>query len=109
MSLVGSRLLKSGCFIGKLTVEQVLKSFSGRNNSLKPPVFGFCNSLPYDPEIARAESLDLIGFVFIGIQKCKKILPRFFFCFWAAIIYRFTNYFGILIFLFSTIAGVPTC
>ena len=108
MFLAGSRLLKSGCFIGKLTVEQVLKSFSGRNNSLKPPVFGFCNSLPYDPEIARLESLDLFGFVFIGIQKYKKILPSFF-CFWATIIYRFTNYFGILIFLFSNIAGVPTC
>ena len=109
MFLAGSRLLKSGCFIGKLTVEQVLKSFSGRNNSLKPPVFGFCNSLPYDPEIARAESLDLFGFVLIGIQKCKKILAIFFVCFWAAIIYRFTNYFGILISLFSNIAGVPTC
>ena len=30
-------------FVGKFTVEQVLKSFSGRNNSLKPPVFGRIN------------------------------------------------------------------
>ena len=27
--------------------EQVLKSFSGRNNFLEPPVFGFTNSLPH--------------------------------------------------------------
>ena len=37
-------------FYGKFTVEKVLKSFSGRNNSLKPPVFGFGDSLSYNLE-----------------------------------------------------------
>ena len=34
-------------FFGKFTEEQVLKTFSGRNNSLKPPFFGFCDSLSF--------------------------------------------------------------
>ena len=34
-------------FFGKFTAEQVLKSFLGRNNSLKPPVFDVCDSLPF--------------------------------------------------------------
>ena len=37
----------------EFTLEQVLKSFSGRNNSLKPPVFGFCDSLPFGLEESR--------------------------------------------------------
>ena len=41
ISLVGFQTSKTGCFFGKFTAEQVLKSFSGRNNSLKPPFFGF--------------------------------------------------------------------
>ena len=40
-------------FFGRFTAEQVLKSFSGRNNSLKPPVFGFCDSLPFGLEESR--------------------------------------------------------
>ena len=43
MSLVGFQ----ASYIGKFTVEQVLKSFSGRINSLEPLVFGFSNSVPY--------------------------------------------------------------
>ena len=50
-----SRPPKSGCFFGKFTVEQVLKSFLGRNNSQKPLAFGFCGSLPHDLE----ESIEL--------------------------------------------------
>ena len=34
-------------FFGKFTAEQVLKSFLGRNNSLKPPVFDVCDSLSF--------------------------------------------------------------
>ena len=49
-----SRPPKSGCFFGKFTVEQVLKSFSGRNN-FKPPVFEFCDSLPFGLEELREE------------------------------------------------------
>ena len=48
-----SKSPKSGCFLGKFTVEQVLKSFSGRNYSLKPPVFGFCDSLLFGLEESR--------------------------------------------------------
>ena len=50
-----SRPPKPGCFFIKFTVEKVLKSFSGRNNSLEPPVFGFCDCLLYDLE----ESIEL--------------------------------------------------
>ena len=39
MSLVGFQASKIWMLFGKFTVEQVLKSFSGRNNPLKPPVF----------------------------------------------------------------------
>ena len=42
-------------FFGKFTVEQVLKSFLGRNNSQEPLAFGFCGSLPHDLE----ESIEL--------------------------------------------------
>ena len=35
-----SRPPKCGCSFGKFTLEQVLKSLSVKNNSLKPPVFG---------------------------------------------------------------------
>ena len=48
-----SRPLKSGCFFGKFTVEQVLKSFSGRNSFLKSSVFGFYNTLSYDLEKSK--------------------------------------------------------
>ena len=44
-------------FFGKFTVGQVLKSFSGTNDTLKPPVFGFCDSLPFGLE--NQESLEL--------------------------------------------------
>ena len=50
MSLVGFEASKIWMFFGKFTAEQVLKSFSGRNNCLKSPVFEFCDSLPYDLE-----------------------------------------------------------
>ena len=37
----------------EFTLEQVLKSFSGRNNSLEPHIFGSSNSLPYGLEESR--------------------------------------------------------
>ena len=37
----------------EFTVEQVLKSFSGRNNFPEPHVFGFSNSLPHGLEESR--------------------------------------------------------
>ena len=40
-------------FSGKFTVELVWKSFSGRNNSLELPIFGFSNSLPHGHEESR--------------------------------------------------------
>ena len=48
-----SRPPNSRCFFGKFTLEQVLKSFSGRNNSLKPSVFGFCVSLSFRLQESR--------------------------------------------------------
>ena len=50
-----SRPPKYGCFFEKFTVEQILKSFSGRNNSLKPLVFEFSDSLSYGLQV---ENLD---------------------------------------------------
>ena len=86
-----------------------MKSFLGRHNSLKPPVFGFCGSLLYDLE-ESIEVRALISWVFwfIGIQKCKKFLPKLFV--FLSCHYGFTNYFDILIFLISNIpGGVPSC
>ena len=40
-------------FFGKFTVELVLKSFLGRNDSLEPAVLGFSNTLLYVPERLR--------------------------------------------------------
>ena len=37
-------------FWGKFTAELVLKSFSGGNDSLEPPVLGLSNSLLYGLE-----------------------------------------------------------
>ena len=51
-------------------LKQVLKLFSGRNNSLKPPVFGFFNSFPFGLEESKELSgLDYFGFGLVGIQK----------------------------------------
>ena len=51
MSVVGFQTSKIWMFFfGKLTVEQVLNFFPGRKNSLELPVFGFCDSFPYDLE-----------------------------------------------------------
>ena len=41
MSLVGFYAYKMYMFFQKFTAEQVLKSFLGRNNSLKPPFSDF--------------------------------------------------------------------
>ena len=45
--LIGFQASKTWFFL------QVLKSFSGRNNCLKPPVLGFCDSLPFGLEEPR--------------------------------------------------------
>ena len=69
--------LQNQDFFGKYTVEQVLKSFSGRNHSLKLPVLGFCDSLPYDLE----EPIELrVLVVKFWVEKCKKILSAIVFC-----------------------------
>ena len=57
MSSVGFQAPKIWMFFGKFTGDQVLKSFSGRNNFLKP-AFGFCDSFPFGLEESRVESLD---------------------------------------------------
>ena len=53
MSLVGFQASKIWMFFGKFTVEQVLKSFSGRNSFLKSAVFGFYDTLSYDLEKSK--------------------------------------------------------
>ena len=94
-------------FSGKLTVEQVLKSFLGRNNSLTLPVFGFCDSLPQDLE----ESLELTALIswvlgLYAFRYARRFCQNF--CLFLSCHYGFTNYFNILI-LFSNIqGGVPT-
>ena len=86
-----------------------MKPFLGRSNSLKPPVFGFCDSLPYDLE----ESIKLRALIcgVLGLQafkNAKKNWPKFFV--FLSCHYGFTNYFDIIIFLFSIIPRqVSTC
>ena len=53
LSLVGFQASKICMFFRKFTAEQVLKSFLRINNSLKPPLFGFCDSLPIILEESR--------------------------------------------------------
>ena len=48
-----SRCPKPGSFFGKFTVQQVLKSFDSRNNSLEPLAVGFSNSYLYAVEKSR--------------------------------------------------------
>ena len=43
----------SGCFFGKFTVQQILKSFFSRNDSLEPSVIRFYYSFPYVLEKPR--------------------------------------------------------
>ena len=57
MSSVGFQASKIWTFFENLTVELVLKLFSGRNNSLEPPVFLFSNSGLYGLE----ESIKRVG------------------------------------------------
>ena len=53
MSLAGFQAFKIDMIFGKLTADQDLKSFLGKNNSLKPLFFGFCDSLPFGLEESR--------------------------------------------------------
>ena len=92
-----------------ITVEQVLKSFSGRNYSLRPPVFAFCDSLLFGLEESR-ELRALIGFGVIGIQTCKKLLPTTFLFAFLNCHYGFAKCFEILIFFSNIIPRrVSTC
>ena len=80
MSLVGFLAFKIYIFFGKFTAEQVLESFLDRNNSLKPLVFGFCDSPSFGLEESR-ELRALIGWV-LGNRhsKMQKISAQIFFC-----------------------------
>ena len=109
MSLVGFQASKIWIFFGKLFMEQVLKSFSGRNNSLKPLLFRFCNSLPYNLEESIELRVLIVTFWVYRHSKMQKNLLAFF-CVYLSCHYGFTNYFDILIFLFPSIipGGIPT-
>ena len=81
MSSVGFRASKIWIFFGKLTAEQVLKSFSGRSNSLKPTVSGFSNSLLFGLGKSRVEKPCLVGFWGNRHSKTQKISAKSFFVF----------------------------
>ena len=72
-------------------MEQVLKSFPGRNNFLKPPVFGFCDSLPHDLE----ESIELRALtswvLVLKAFKNEKIAANNFFKLFFSYHYGFNN------------------
>ena len=53
MSSFGFQAFKAWIFLRKFTVKQDLKSFSGRNNSVEPSVYRFCNSLSYGLEESK--------------------------------------------------------
>ena len=89
---------------GKFTVKQVLKSFSGRNNSQGPFVFGFCNSLSYGLEKSR-ELRILINWVLVNMHsKIQNNSANNFFCFFCAAIMDLLSilkYFECFLFLIS--------
>ena len=88
-----SRSPKSGCFFGKIFVELVYKPFSGKNNSLEPPVFWFSNTLPCGLEESR-ELISLIRWV-LGNRYSKiwKISANNFFFAFLSDHYGFRNCF----------------
>ena len=53
MLLIGFQASKIWIFFGTFFAEQVLKSFSDRNNSLEPLVFEISNSLTYGLDESR--------------------------------------------------------
>ena len=65
-------------FSGKFTMMQVLKSFPGRINSLKPPVFGFCHCFPFGLEESR-ELRGLIRWVCHVFAESQKSICLLFF------------------------------
>ena len=76
-----SRPAKFECFFWKITMVLNLKPFSGRNNSLEALFLDFAivfymiwkNQESWEPWSG--------GLELIGIQICKKLLPRIFFIF----------------------------
>ena len=96
---------------GKFTCGASFESFPGRTNSLKPPVFSFCNSLPLLWKNQGSWQLwwDLFG----GNSRHSKMqnisATCFLFFFALSRHYGFTNCFEILNFVFSNIPrGVST-
>ena len=54
-------------------MELILKSFSGRNNFIEAPDFGFSNSLPYNLEESIEFRAFLVGFLVNRHSKMQKI------------------------------------
>ena len=73
MSLVCFQVSKIWTFSGKFTAELILKSFSGRSNSIEAPVFGFSDSLPYDLEESIEFRAFLVGFWVNRHSEMQKI------------------------------------
>ena len=83
ISLVGFQASKIWMcfFLAKFTAEQqVLKLFSGRSNSLEPPVFRFSNSLPYDLEESNSWEPSLVAFWVNRHWKMQQLSADNFFC-----------------------------
>ena len=80
MSLVWFQVSKIWMFFGKFMVELILKSFSGRNNSLEVPIFGFYNSLPYNLKKSLEFRAFLVEFCVIRHSKMQKIFATNFVC-----------------------------
>ena len=57
-------------FLGKHTARQVLKPFSDRKKSLKPPIFGFSNNFPFSLEEWQGLIMSWLDRSGEDIQKC---------------------------------------
>ena len=101
---------KSEYFLEKFIVELVWKSFSGRNNSLEPPVFLFCSSRFYGLEESRWLRAWLNGFWDNKHSKLQRISASNSFFAFLSHHYGFTNYFEIQNFFSNIIPRrVSTC
>ena len=76
VSLICFQVSKILTFFSKFTVDLVLKSFSGRNNSAEALVFGLSNSLPYDLEESREFREGHVNFWKIYCGASFEIISR---------------------------------
>ena len=105
-----SRPPKSGCFFEKFTVELVLKSLSGRNKSLKAPVFEFLIVFHMIWKNQESRELWLDGCWGNRHSKIPNSSAKNLFFVFLRCHYGFTNCFEILDLVFPNIPSrVSTC